>query len=66
MTNKRKEILRKGLPWGIGMFVMMTFILPYINEQDITIKKTLIAFPFWILGGILFGYAMYKWLPKEK
>ena len=66
MTNKRKEIIRVGLPWGIGMFVIMTFIIPYFNGEPIILKRVLIAFPFWILGGILFGYAMNRWLPKEK
>jgi len=66
MTNKRKEILRIGLPWGIGMFVLLTFLLPFINGQDITLKKILIAFPCWMVGGLLFGYAMNRWLPKEK
>ena len=66
MTNKQKEIIKTGLPWGIGMFIIMTFILPYFNDEIITLKKTLIAFPFWILGGLLFGYSMNRWLPKEK
>jgi len=66
MTNKQKKIIKTGLPWGIGMFIIMTFILPYFNDEIITLKKTLIAFPFWILGGLLFGYSMNRWLPKEK
>ena len=66
MTNKQKEIIKTGLPWGIGTFIIMTFILPYFNDEIITLKKTLIAFPFWILGGLLFGYSMNRWLPKEK
>jgi hypothetical protein len=48
------------------MFVLLTFLLPFINGQDITLKKTLIAFPCWMVGGLLFGYAMNRWLPKEK
>lgn len=66
MTNKRKEIIRIGLPWAIGMFVIMTFVFPYFNDRPITLKKVLIAFPLWMLGGLLFGWAMNRWLPKEK
>tara|TARA_R110000787_G_scaffold196454_1_gene307792 strand:- start:14130 stop:14330 length:201 start_codon:yes stop_codon:yes gene_type:complete len=66
MTNKQKEIIKIGLPWGIGMFIIMTFVFPYYNEELITLKKVLIAFPFWILGGLLFGYSMNRWLPKGK
>jgi hypothetical protein len=66
MTTKQKEIIRIGLPWAIGMFVIMTFVFPYFNNQAITLKKVLIAFPLWMLGGLLFGWAMNRWLPKEK
>ena len=66
MTNKRLQVLKIGLPWGLGMFIIMTFIFPYLNREVITLKKTLIAFPFWMLGGLLFGYSMNRWLPNQK
>ena len=66
MKNNRKEIIRIGLPWGIGMFIIMTIIFPLMNHEPITLKKVLIAFPLWMLGGWLFGYAMNRWLPKNK
>lgn len=66
MKNNRKEIIRIGLPWGLGMFFLMTFIFPWYNDEAITLKKVLIAFPFWMLGGLLFGYSMNRWLPKDK
>lgn len=66
MANKRKEIIKIGLPWAIGMYVIMTFVFPYFNREPITLKKSLIALPFWLLGGFLFGWAMNRWLPKEK
>ena len=66
MENRRKEILRIGLPWGVGMFFIMTFIIPWLNSEPITLKKVLIALPLWMLGGVLFGYSMNRWLPKNK
>lgn len=66
MTNKHKEIIRIGLPWGIGMFILMNLLFPWYNNEPITLQKVLIAFPLWMLGGLLFGYSMNRWLPKEK
>jgi hypothetical protein len=66
MTNKRLQILKTGLPWGLGMFIIMTFVFPHLNREVITLKKILIAFPFWMLGGLLFGYSMNRWLPNQK
>ena len=66
MNNRRKEILRVGLPWGIGMFVIMSLVIPYMNDEPITLKNVSIAFPLWMLGGLLFGWAMNRWLPNGK
>ncbi|NQX99788.1 MAG: hypothetical protein HRT70_01400 [Flavobacteriaceae bacterium] len=54
------------MPWGVGMFIIMTIIFPLMNEQPITIKKVLISLPLWMLGGWLFGYAMNRWLHKDQ
>lgn len=66
MTKKQKEIIRIGLPWGIGMFIIMSLVIPWLNQEPILIKKVLVSFPLWMLGGLLFGYSMNRWLPKEK
>ncbi|MFY7672618.1 hypothetical protein ACOSP6_16165 [Tenacibaculum sp. MEBiC06402] len=50
-----KKWLKSGLIWGMIMFVIMTFIYPYFNNEEITLKKTLIGFVLWTIGGILFG-----------
>ena len=65
MKKQHKEIIRIGLPWGIGMFILMNLLFPWYNEEAITLQKILIALPLWILGGLLFGYSMNRWLPKE-
>ncbi|MFY0630211.1 MAG: hypothetical protein JXR05_07505 [Flavobacteriaceae bacterium] len=66
MKQKHKEIIRIGMPWAIGMFILMTFVFPWFNKEPITLSKVLIALPLWTLGGLLFGYSMNRWLPKEK
>ena len=66
MSNKLKQILKIGLPWGIGMFFLMIFIFPYFNDEIITLKKIGVAFPLWLLGGLLFVYSMHRWMPKKK
>jgi hypothetical protein len=66
MNKNRKEILRLGLPWGLGMFVIMTIIIPWMNAEPIPLKKILISFPLWMLGGLLFGYCMNRWLPRNR
>jgi len=48
------------------MFILLTFVFPYFNDEVITLKKASIAFPLWMLGGLLFGYSMNRWMPKEK
>ncbi len=66
MKGKQKQILRIGLPWAIGMFVIMTFILPLMRGEDISTNKVLIAFPLWMFGGWLFGYMMVRWGVQKK
>jgi hypothetical protein len=66
MKNRRKEIIRIGLPWAIGMFLIMTFVFPWMNNEPITLKKVLISFPLWMFGGWLFGYMMVRWGVQKK
>lgn len=66
MKKNLKEIIRIGLPWALGMFIIMNLVFPWYNNEPITLTKILIALPLWALGGLLFGYSMNRWLPKEK
>ena len=66
MSKKLTNIIRIGLPWVVGMFILSALIIPYFNDKEITLKKIGIAFPLWMLGGLLFGYSMNRWMPKEK
>ena len=66
MSKKLTNIIKIGLPWGVGMFILLALIIPYFNDEEITLKKVSIAFPLWMLGSLLFRYSMNRWMPKEK
>lgn len=50
--------IRKGLFWGVFMYVFMTFMIPLIYGEGITLRKALIGIPFWTIGGLGYGYTM--------
>lgn len=58
----RKQWVFDGIAWGVIMYVLMTFIVPIIGIDDspITLEKSLISIPVWLLGGLLFGFVMQK------
>lgn len=61
-----KKWQKAGLNWGLFMFVIMTFIWPLIDGEEITIKNVLIGFFLWgILGSFFFGLSMKSRLDKE-
>ena len=56
-----KKWVKVGLVWGFAMFVMMTFVFPYLNKEEISLKGVIIKFITWVfLGGLIFGYVMKK------
>ena len=55
-----KSWVKTGLFWGTAMFIVMAFIIPTYEDQEITIKRTLISLVFWSLGGLLFGYSIKR------
>lgn len=55
-----------GLAWALWMFVIMTFVWPYFDGEEITLKSVLVGFVFWmLLGSFFFGLSMKKRLEKE-
>ena len=58
----RKQWVFDGIAWGVIMYVLMTFIVPItgIDDSPITLRKSLISIPVWLLGGLLFGFIMQK------
>ncbi len=60
-----KKWIKTGLSWGLTMFFAMNFIYPFFAKESLVIQKILIAFPFWVIGGLFFGYTQKKRLEKE-
>ena len=58
----RKQWVFDGIAWGVIMYVLITFIFPItvIDDSPITLRKSLISIPVWLLGGLLFGFVMQK------
>lgn len=53
-----KKWHKAGLGWGLWMFVIMTFVWPYFDGDEITLKRTLISFVIWTIAGFAFGWTM--------
>ena len=58
MINTKNNWLKTGLIWGAFMFVIMTFIYPYFDGQEITWLRVGVGLVVWTLCGIGFGFAM--------
>mgnify|MGYP000403894076 CR=1 FL=1 len=61
-----KPWVKKGLIWGSIMFVIMTFVFPYLQEQEITLSKVLFSVFLWSVMGLLFGYTLRNRINKVK
>ena len=60
--------VRNGLLWGGMMYIVMTFVFPYIEGNEIPVKRMLINIPVWLFAGVGYGYAMkryYLWAQKR-
>ncbi|AUC16039.1 hypothetical protein BTO06_13120 [Tenacibaculum sp. SZ-18] len=55
-----KKWIKSGLVWGMIMFIIMTLMYPYFNDEEITTKKILIGFILWTIGGVLFGLTLKR------
>lgn len=63
--NSTKSWLKSGLFFGLFMYVTMILIFPLIKGEEITQRSLLVGFPFWIIGGLGWGYIMKKWMNKR-
>ncbi len=65
MLNKYFTYFKRGFWWAFAMFVTMAFILPYINNESITLKSVVSSFiGFVLFAGPLFGLTE-SWRPFE-
>lgn len=59
MKNRILKAYQTGIGWGITMFIIMVFVWPLINHEEITPKSILTGVLAWIIiGSFLFGYLM--------
>ena len=58
--------MKGAIFWTIGMYVCMTFIFPLLEGSDITLKKSLLAIPIWIVAGLGMAYVNKKYDQKNK
>lgn len=50
--------IKIGLLWGTFMFLTMTFVVPLLFDEAITMRRVMVAIPVWIVSGLVFGYRM--------
>ena len=54
---KLKNWVKKGLYFGIFMYIFNVILFPYFSKTDsLTYKKMAIGIPVWLISGLLFGY----------
>ena len=63
--NTTKNWLKRGLFFGLFMFVATQIIYPLIENKEITQKNILIGIPFWLICWLGWGLIM-KWLMNKK
>ncbi len=63
--NSTKNWLKSGLFFGLFMYVSMIIIFPLIKGEEITQRNLLIGLPFWLIGGLGWGYMMKRWMSKK-
>lgn len=60
----KKGWIKLGLIWGAFMFVIMTFVFPFMSNETITPKRSLVGLILWTIGGLIFGYTMKLMMNK--
>jgi len=66
MLNKWNKYTKGGLFWGLLMFVFMTYLFPLLEGSKITLKRTLIAIPIWVIAGMGMAYFNKRYNEKDK
>ncbi|MFT7899556.1 hypothetical protein VBY74_06200 [Tenacibaculum ascidiaceicola] len=55
-----KKWIKEGVAWGIIMFIMMIIVFPWIEGEEITLKRVLVGGLIWGAGGLFYGLLMSK------
>lgn len=49
----------------IWMYVIMTFVFPYLFDEKVTLERILIGIPIWIVAGYAVAYFNYRQKIKQ-
>jgi hypothetical protein len=60
-----KSWVKFGLFWGLFMAIFINVLFPLFDGTEIVLTKVLVSIPFWLLGGLIFGYVSRKKEPKK-
>ena len=60
-----KNWVKFGLFWGLFMAVVINLLFPLFDGTQIVPLKVLVSIPFWLVGGLIFGYLSRKKEPKK-
>jgi hypothetical protein len=61
-----KSWIKFGLIWGVFMFLILNIAFPLFDKEPLNINKMLVSFPFWLVGGLIFGYVSRKKTPNDQ
>jgi hypothetical protein len=65
MKQSTIKWLKSGLFFGLFMYLIMIIVFPWIDGEEITQRKLLIGIPFWLIGGLGWGYIMKVWMKRK-
>lgn len=60
-----KTWIKFGLFWGLFMAIVINVLFPLFDGTEIVPLKVLVSIPFWLIGGLIFGYVSRKKEPKN-
>lgn len=60
-----KSWIKFGLFWGMFMALAINILFPLFDGTEIVPMKVLVSIPFWLVGGLIFGYVSRKKESKQ-
>lgn len=61
-----KSWIKFGLFWGMFMALVINILFPLFDGTEIVPLKVLVSIPFWLVGGLIFGYVSRKKESKKQ
>ncbi len=64
--HENRNWIKIGLLWGVLMWISNIAFEFIFDDKPITGKGVLFGIPFWLIGGLGFGYIMKLITPSRK